>query len=54
MLELVCGIPGADPATIGWHAAIHLGLTAFVTAAGTGFLVAAVRAYRRAPVAERA
>jgi hypothetical protein len=47
MLEFLCGVPGADPATVTWHALVHLSLTAFVTVTGSGFMAAAVVAHRR-------
>ena len=47
MLEFLCGVPGASASTVAWHSAVHLGLTAFVVTVGSGFLVAAVSAYRR-------
>jgi hypothetical protein len=55
MIEFVCTIPGADASTAAWHAAVHLGLTGFVTSAGSIFLALGIRAYRRsAPVVARA
>jgi len=47
MIEFVCTIPGADAATSAWHAAVHLGLTAFVLVAGSVFLVLGFVSYRR-------
>jgi hypothetical protein len=47
MPSWICDIPGADAATIGWHATLHLGLAAVVLSAGASFLVLAVRAYRQ-------
>jgi hypothetical protein len=47
MLEFVCNVPGASAPTVAWHATVHLGLTAFVVTVGSGFLVAAVAAFRR-------
>lgn len=43
----LCPIPGADPTTMAFHAALMLGLAAFVLVAGTMFLVLALIAYRR-------
>ncbi len=42
----VCPIPGADTATIMWHAGIHYGLAALVVTVGAIFLGLAVHAYR--------
>ena len=50
----ICNIPGADPATVAWHATLHLGLAAIVLGAGAIFLLLAVRAYRRPDQAESA
>jgi hypothetical protein len=47
MLEFVCGIPGADASTVAWHAAVHLGLAAFIVAAGAVFLTVAIVTFRR-------
>jgi hypothetical protein len=45
-MTFLCSVPGADPPTFIAHAAIHLGLTGFVVAAGAWFLTKAVIAYR--------
>ena len=43
-----CPIPGFDGVAVDpLHLAVHLGLTAFVTAAGVVFLAWALVAYRR-------
>ena len=47
MLEFFCGVPGASASTVTWHAAVHLGLAAFIITTGTGFLTAAVVVFRR-------
>jgi hypothetical protein len=52
-LTWLCPIPGADPATVAWHAALMLGLAGFVVVGGALFLLLAVIAYRR-PVPEPA
>ncbi len=43
----ICDIPGADPATVAWHATLHLGLAAIALGGGAVFLLLAVRAYRQ-------
>ena len=43
----ICHIPGADPTTMAFHAALTLGLAAFVLVAGAAFLAFALIAYRR-------
>jgi hypothetical protein len=48
----VCQIPGADASTAAWHAAVQLGLAAFVVVAGAVFLALAIVTFRR-PVAGR-
>jgi hypothetical protein len=45
----LCPIPGSDPATAAWHAALMLGLAGFVVIGGAIFLILAVLAYRGAP-----